>query len=679
MKPLAHSTKLLTRAAATIFLALLTIADVSARVDSLRIRERVTIEATAQYPAYERLSGTVRFSIDPALPVNRRISDISLAETTHPHGWVMASANFMILRPATAPANPVALLEISNRGGKAALRLFQHATRSLTPNLPAHFGDGLLMREGITLVWVGWQWDVPDDDPAKLRLDVPKAPSRDPVNYGLVRSDWVVDEATELLPLSHRNHLAYRPARSVDPRNVLTRRTSRTGPREIVPRNQWDFVFERNPLGVKSPHLKIDGGAQAGFIYELTYVAKDPKLAGMGLAAIRDVASWLKHGADKELRVNHVMGFGVSQTGRFARHFLYQGFNEDEQGRRVFDGLLIHTAGAGRGSFNHRFAQPSRDGHRFSAFFYPTDVFPFTSASQTDPISGHRDGLLAAYENADLLPKIFYTNSGYEYWGRAAALIHTHVDGNSDIAPLPNERIYHLASGQHYVGSGQDLDDPPADRVWRHNSLNYLVNLRALIIRLGKWVSEDTSPPDSKYPRLDDGTLVSFDRFSFPKIPGVRPPMAPHVAYRPDYGRRWPQGIIDRQPPMLGPAFLAHVPAVDDYGNELGGIRNLEVALPAATFIPWSLRKGLPNPTEMKDFSGLLVPLRSCEVDGDTRPLIDEQLTDQDFREAANALISDGYLLAEDLEPVVARARILHDWARSLDCEPSKAAVSGVN
>ncbi|MFK7956460.1 MAG: alpha/beta hydrolase domain-containing protein [Lysobacterales bacterium] len=659
-----------------IFIAITIAPEATARVDSLRIRDRLTIEATEHYPAYERLSGTVRFSVDPAIKVNRRISDISLAKTTHPHEWVMANANFMILRPLTAPANPVALLEISNRGGKAALRYFQNAKSSLTPSLPEHFGDGLLMRQGITLVWVGWQWDVPNDDPAKLRLEVPEAPSRDPVNYGLVRSDWVVDKAARLLPLSHRNHQAYRPARSVDPRNVLTRRRSREGQREVVPRNQWEFVFERNALGAKAPHLKIDDGAQPGFIYELTYVAKDPKLAGMGLAAVRDMASWLKHDAREDLRVNHVLGFGVSQTGRFARHFLYQGFNEDEQGRRVFDGLLIHTAGAGRGSFNHRFAQPSRDGHRYSAFFYPTDVFPFSSASQTDPITGNLDGLLAAYNNAALLPKIFYTNSGYEYWGRAAALIHTRVDGAADMPPLANERIYHLASGQHYVGPGPSDEELPENGIWPHNPLNFLVNLRALIMGLNDWVVNNTAPPESRYPSIADKTLVSLDDYQFPAIPDVAVPNVAHVAYRADYGRRWRQGIVDKQPPTLGPRFPSLVPAVDAYGNELGGIRNLEIAVPAATFTPWSLREGLPNPSELKDFQGMMVALRHCQILNDDRPALAPEIPLREIQLAAEKLIEQGYVLAEDRRQITDRALSLHRWARDIPCRETPAAIA---
>lgn len=654
-----------------------------ARVDDLRVRERVEIAATAQYPAYERLSGQVRISIDPALPVNRRISDISLARTTHPHGWSSATANFMILRPQEMPENPVALIEVSNRGGKAALRYFQNASGfSLAPERPADFGDGLLMRRGLLLVWVGWQFDVPDDDPWRLRLEVPEAPSRDPANYGLVRADWVVDKRQSVLPLGHRNHQPYPAARSVDSRNVLTRRTGREAPREVVPRKDWSFVYRRDELGQRTPHVQIEGGAEPGYIYELVYLARDPKLVGMGLAAVRDMAQWLKSPEAGELEVDYVLGFGVSQSGRFLRQFLYQGFNQTEAGTRAFDGLLIHSAGAGRGSFNHRFAQPSRDAHRYSAFFYPTDLFPFSSAIQTDPVNGMRGGLLEAYADPHLVPRVMVTNTGYEYWGRTAALIHTRIDGEADIALPDSERIYHLASSQHFVEPWPPRNSTrlASGRAWQGNPLDFLVNLRALVLALADWVARDVEPPPSQYPRLDDGTLVPLAGYEFPQTPALRPPRVAHVAYRADYGRRWRQGIIDLQPPRLGPAFTALVPTVDEWGNERGGIRNVPVQVPVATLTPWSLREGLPNPGELADFRGTIAPLPWCDSPDDARappPHANQADYQAAAAAAADRLIAQRYLLQEDRQRVMDEAQRLFDWARQWPCETSTDAAEG--
>jgi hypothetical protein len=335
--------------------------------------------------------------------------------------------------------------------------------------------------------------------------------------------------------------------------------------------------------------------------------------------------------------------------------------------------MFIHAAGAGRGSFNHRFAQPSRDAHRFSAFFYPTDVFPFTSRAVTDPVTGRTDGLLAGVR-PEHRPKIFYTNTGYEYWGRAAALIHTTPDGTADVAPLENERIYHLASGQHYVTNlpPDEARVGPDVRAWFTNPLDFNLTCRALLGRLVSWVAEDESPPESWYPRIDDGTLVALDEYRFPRVPGLRTPGLAHTAYRADYGPRFEtEGIIDKQPPELGEAFPVLVPRVDEFGNELAGTRTVELEAPLASYTPWSLRIGMPgDETELRDFIGMILPLPRIERgqdEGDARPPIEVMYAGREdylrrAREAAEALVAQGWLLERDVDAAVERAGATWDW-----------------
>src|SRR5207302_10203535 len=181
--------------------------------------------------------------------------------------------------------------------------------------------------------------------------------------------------------------------------------------------------------GADPRSVYMANGFTPGKIYEVVYRAKDPVVVGTGLAAVRDIMSYLKYDSSAIAHVRYGIGYGVSQTGRFIRHYLYQGFNADERGRVAFDGFFAHTAGAGRGSFNHRFAQPSRDAQPYSTFFYPTDVFPFTSVAETDPVTGARGALRAPNASA---PKVFYVDGGYEYWGRAASLAHTTPDAAHD-------------------------------------------------------------------------------------------------------------------------------------------------------------------------------------------------------------------------------------------------------
>ena len=419
----------------------------------------------------------------------------------------------------------------------------------------------------------------------------------------------------------------------------------------------------------------LEGGFEAGMIYELVYRAQDPAVVGLGLAAIRDVIAYAKYDDEARFPVDHGIAVGVSQTGRFLRHFLYQGFNTDEQHRQAYDGIYAITAGAGRGSFNHRFAQPSRDAHRYSAFFYPTDLFPFTSRVQRDPRTGRSDGLIAHRHDTTHAPKTFYVNTGYEYWGRAASLIHTTPDGSADVTPLPNERIYHLASAQHFPwrfppDAAMQLGAAPD--VYRGNPLDQSVNYRALLVRLAEWVEGDPPPP-SRYPRVADGDLVPIDAIDVPSIPGVAWPDVIHTAYRADYGPRWrTDGIVDRQPPVLDGTFGLRAPQVDRIGNEVGGVRNVGLRVPLATYAPWSLRLDAPaNRDEIDDFWGTYIPLPTTRAErqatGDPRPAI-EALYDsradyrQQVRQAADALIEEGFLLPADRARVIERGASAWDW-----------------
>ena len=402
-----------------------------AGVTRVEIEQRIDIlegKAWADSGAYERISGKVFFEFDPNNPANSAITDLELAPRNE-QGLVEASADLMVFQPKDpAKRRNVAWVEVSNRGGKASFSYFNRGRSGvLDPVEAEHFGDGLLFDEGLTLIWVGWQWDVPEEPVERLNLWVPHAENADgtPVT-GLVRAEWPVDEHTELLGLSDRGHQPYPPANIKAPENVLTVRDSREGERRTLPRNTWQFEFETEATREETiKGINLEGGFKPGNIYELVYLGEHPPVVGLGLAAVRDIASYAKHNPESEFPVTKAVAFGVSQTGRFLRHFLYQGFNADEENRITFDGMLIHTAGAGRGSFNHRFGQPSRDAHPYLNFFFPTDLYPFTSSAQLDSLNERDEGLVEHIPE-QFRPKTFFTNSGYEYWGRAASLIHQH-------------------------------------------------------------------------------------------------------------------------------------------------------------------------------------------------------------------------------------------------------------
>jgi len=632
---------------------------------------------------YEKLSGKIFFAVDPSLPANRIVTDLDKAPR-NAAGKVEFSADFYLIKPKTiARGNGAVLYEVSNRGGKGMLGFFNHASGSLDPANPNDVGDGFLMRQGFTLLWVGWQFDVPQRQ-GLVRVYAPTATDNGQPIRGLVRSDFVVTEKEADHSLADRDHRPYTVLDPDSPDNVLTVRDTVEGPRRIIPRSQWGFARDAGGKSVAdATRVYMSAKFEPGKIDEVVYTAQDPPVVGLGPAAIRDVISMLKYrSADAwsipQSAITRALAFGVSQSGRFLRTYLYYGFNRDEANRKVFDGVIAHVAGAGRGSFNHRFAQPSRDGHPYLNFFYPTDIFPFTDLPERDPETGVTDGLLTHATPPELLPKVFYTNSEYEYWGRAASLIHTTIDGTAD-APLPdNTRIYLLSAGQHGPAAF-----PPTQTIGqqRNNPLDYRWAMKALLLAMDRWTANGTAPPPSRYPRISDGTLVTADHLRFPKVPGVVTSTAVHRAYRADYGPKFASdGVVTVEPPKIGNAFPILVPQVDADGNGLAGIRMPELAVPLATYTGWNLFNARSGPTDvLSSMQGSYIALARTGTDrkraGDPRSSIEERYRDKDqyvglVAKAAMDLIDQGYLLTEDLAPVLRNA------ARHWDVATSAAAMS---
>lgn len=510
---------------------------------------------------YERITGRIWFAFDPDSPHDFQMVDLALAPR-NARGEVEASSEFVMLRPETlAMGAGVVLVDVVNRGNMTVGVFELGADRGAAPSDAAFYGDALLLNGGLTIVMLGWQWGIlPGSNGLHFFPPIAGNPAH-PIT-GLVRSDVTIDAPTTTISLGHRvgasQALAYPVANPDDPANVLTVRDSPLGERRVVPRTSWVFGRGEHGLVVRDPRsIYLASGFEPGKIYEAIYRAQDPVVVGTGLAAVRDVVSWLKYDPTSLAPARFGIAYGVSQTGRFLRHFLYQGFNTDEAGRRAFDGIFAHTPGAGRGSFNHRFAQPSRDAQPYNTFFYPTDVFPFTSVEETDPLTGARDGLLVHAGDTARLPKIFWVDGGYEYWGRALSLTHTSVDGARDVDFTPDERLYVLSSAQH---SSPAAWPPPAGArvdgpAWRGDPMDQRLALRALLVNLVDWVRDGRAPPASIYPTLWDGLLVSAAAETFPRIPGVPVARIPYQNYRMDFGPRWSHGIIDVEPPRIGAPF----------------------------------------------------------------------------------------------------------------------------
>ena len=663
--------------AAAVLLAALAV-PAGAEIVRFEIRERSDVLDGRPFGlagAYEQIKGVAHFAFDPENPANRIVADIALAPR-NAEGKVEMSAEFHMVRPKLmGKGRGTLLLEVNNRGRKGLLGYFNRARGSLDPTTEAHFGDGFLMRHGFTLLWLGWQWDVPDDDPLRMRMFPPVAKNPDgSAIEGLARADFVVRTPTDHHSLADRNHRPYRVQDPDDPANVMTVRRRVEDEREVIPRSEWGFgrIEDGAPVA-DDGSVYLAGGFLPHRIYEVVYRSVDPPLVGLGPAGIRDFVSRLRHDGAAPLGIaagdiESALGFGISQSGRFLRTFLYYGFNGDEQDRRVFDGVISDVAGGGRGSFNHRFAQASRDAHPYMNMFHPTDIFPFTDVEQTDPDTGVTAGLLTRQREA-FYPRVFYTNSSYEYWGRAASLIHTTVDAGEDARIPDHVRIY-LYSGSQHGPAGF----PPGVTLGqqRANPNNFRWGQRALLLALDRWARGGEPPPPSRYPSVEAGTAVAAEDLGFPEIPGVGFSSRVHRAYRADYGPDFAdEGVVTQEPPAIGRAFPIRVSAVDTDGNEIAGVPMPEITVPLATYTGWNLFNAESGPPdELSSMVGSFLPFPRTaaerEASGDPRPSVAERYAGREdylgrFTEAALELIEAGYLLGEDLPALTRHALALWD------------------
>jgi hypothetical protein len=661
---------------AVCLLAILAAADpAGARVVRVVVRTRADLlggKAFGLAGPYEKLSGTMYFAVKPGDPRDDAIVDLALAPR-NAQGLVEFSADFFVLKPKDpARGSGTLLLEVPNRGGKGILALMNRGRGALDPAAPEELGDGFLMRRGATVAWVGWQWDV-RAEPGRLRLEAPVAKENGKTITGLVRADFVVDEPVASHPLGHVitgtiGGTSYPASEPGNAKNVLTERDAPFSPRRVITRDRWRFAREESGRPVADDRsLWLSGGFQPGKIYEVVYVARDPVVAGLGLAAIRDAASYFKNDPESVAPARRVLGLGISQSGRFLRHFVKQGFNADESGRQVFDGLFVHVAGAGIGSFNHRFAQPSRDAQPVSALLYPTDLFPFTDLPETDPETGETAGLLDRALAENVAPKVFTTNTSYEYWGRAASLVSTSPDGRRDLTIPAGVRVYFLAGLQHFTGTFPPSAEPSRGlRPSQPQNPNPIAWLwRAFFDDMEAWVRDGAAPPESRYPKVADGTLVPRAALEFPAIPGLPPPARAHEALRLDFGPRWKEGLVAFEPPRAGKPFATLVPRPDADGNDASGVRIAEMAVPVATYTGWNLRDpktGLAG--ERVSFVGAYVPFPKTRADrertGDPRQSLEERYGSRErylglFAEAAIAQIRERFLLPEDLADVLSR------------------------
>ena len=617
----------------------------------------LSIEVTASEPfaaghdfgagAYRIIRGVAHGALDPADPRNAPIADLALAPR-NAAGLVAYSTQFEILRPVDpARASGRLVHEVTNRGRKLIFSYVHDATAP-QPAMnamadAASVGNALSLRLGHTLVWNGWDPDVPRTG-GNLAITLPEIPGitatiRDEFVFGVrLSGDGLA------APLSY-------PVADANPAlaRLTLRRARADPPREVA--------FEY--AGPQS--VRLAGGARFDplSIYEFRYPARGARPLGMGFAATRDLVSHLRHGGAgspiADIPVAGVLSVGISQSGRYLRHHLGLGMNADEAGRRVFDGMLVHIAGAGRVFINERFAQPNRTATWHEDFAFPENWFPMAHAATRDPVSGETAALLRG-DASD--PVILEVNTSTEYWQKGASLIHTDLTGQADLPEPANVRHFLVAGTKH--GGRAGLTTARGGCVNPNNPHSSGPLLRALLVALDGWATRGIAPPASRVPRIADGTLVRAEAAleAFPPIPGAaRPGFATPIAPV----RDWVAGIRGDER-----AWAPLVPALDADGNERAGVLLPDLAVPLGTQTGWNIHAGAGLATEMCDREGSFLAFAETraarEAAGDPRASLAERYGQAarpraQVAAAAEALVAARLLLPEDAAAFIAAAR----------------------
>ena len=618
---------------------------------------------------YESLAGRIFFAVDPVAAGQRIVVDLVHAPRNS-EGLVDYSLDFYILKPAELTrGNRRLLYDVVNRGNKRALQFFNDAPPSNAPRTAEDAGNGFLMRRGYTVVWSAWQGDILPIE-GRMTMDLPVAFESGHEIVGTLRAEFIADQPGTLsYPLNTYDYLLSYESTSLDTTTAtFTCRQYEGDPRQPIPSHAWQFA---KPVSDGKPvpsffHCYLPEGFRPGWIYELTYTAKNPLVLGLGFTGVRDLICFLRtmerdsDGTQNPLWKNgtgfeKAYAWGRSQSGRFLREFVYRGFNQDEHGHRIFDGIFPHVSGGGRVSLNYRFAQPDRHPRQHEDHLYPSDQFPTAYFSSTDPFTGQTDAILKRPETD---PLVIHTQTSTEYWQRRGSLVHTDPLGN-DLPEHQQARIYLFASAQHLM----EPNTKPDRGIHRHlsNPLNITPLLRALLDVLDRWATEGMSPPQSRIPTRAGGTLVPVTvlQAQFPRIPDVACPREPNRLYFQDYGPDFSNGIIAGEPPVVNKTkeYAVLVPLVDSDGNDGPGIRTPPLEVPLATFTGWNIRAEEVGPPVLVELTGSYFPFARTaaarQASGDQRPSFAERYSSRaDYlrrlSSAIQKLVDERLILEED-------------------------------
>lgn len=663
---------------------------------------RLTVAATEPFAGsygsvgeYERLTGTIAGEVDPADPSNAIIQDLALAPV-NANGMVEYSADFVMLKPKDmSKASGVLRYDAPNRGNILTLL-----------NPAAVPSDAVYLERGYVLLYSAWQGDVPKSNPNRLTVTVPVAKNKDGTSItGSYRTELVPSAAVPAMTLPggvfNGTMIPYAPA-SLDntlPGYSLTRRINETDPRIAIPPADWKFAdcnTTTNPFPGTADGAKVclKGGFDPKYLYELVYVAKDPKVMGVGLAALRDTVSFFRSASADSAgtanplagRISHVIGQGTSQSGNAMKTFLHLGFNRSLAGTRVFDGLYAHVA-ARQTHVNTRFAVPGGGGGlRTDHTAFGQTAPRALDKDYVDELTGRKGGVMTRCESTATCPKFMLGLSGTEFWQLQGSPVLTDAYGFRDLVQPANARIYYYSSTQHGgAGGTASINFSPTRNIYPAGTVvHFNDTFRALFIELENWVLRGTEPPASAVPSIANGTLVRPETLRFPAMKGLTWPVAgvpaaipqfdylarhngfPLLDFGPDYKPQDESGIATVLPPAyLNRDYAILVPQVDAVtGLTKAGIRSVEARAPLGTSIEFNY-VAAPGIIDLSNLTGSFIPFHKTQAArlaaGDERLSLEELYVDQAgyvaaVTSAANDLVAQRLLLQRDADAAIARA-----------------------
>jgi hypothetical protein len=663
-----------------------------AEVTSVEVTSRqpwVSGQSFGQVGAYEVLRGTVHYAIDPRSASARDVADIRFAPVDA-RGLVEYSGPFVIIRPVDAArGNHTTLIEVANRGRTEMDGAFFETEDGLdlmSPDEVKKLTDPTFFKLGYSLAWVGWQARM---EPDQFGLQVPVASVRSAARATFASADMTPDRKT--FDLAYNGFYCAHDAKQ--PKAVLRLLNTFDDPGVVVPRKSWHFaavsVEKKNDARCA---IVLDKPAAADAYFSLVYEGEDAAVMGLGEAAFRDFAVYLKSRNipsainDRPGDAAAVFAYGYSQGGRFLRDFVYRGFNTGPDGQRVFDGMLITTAGSGRGSFDHRYALPGEAGNSVMSDLRAVDLYPFADVPTPDIDGTGHAGLLDRAVHDHTVPKIMYILSSSGYWARNASLLQTTTDGKRPVALGTDSRIYYFAGVPHALRFPGQFTKKGKEAAYPYNAnVDLADGMNAQLENLRLWAVDNVAPPPTTAPVLGS-TLIPAAELKFPAIPDIRVPNDPPPLWQihmgPDYAR---EGIIT-EPVHVGAKYPLLVPAVDADGNELGGWRGAMSSVPLGTYTAWNWTSPqLARFGFISSLYGAFIPFAYTRAERlaahDPRLSIEERYGDRDgYMKAAAAAIDHAitkrFLLPMQREAILAKMGRSWDDTMKFDWYPGKRGAA---